>query len=250
MAESVFERVAWKVAQEAAARGKLPSKVAKYLPSARKLLGGDIEGAVLDALGIVDAGGGSIGRPRIGGSLARPSPLLGGINLKKVREIFEKSAGTEYAKKNLWFLSITDLKNNGGELVDHNLFATDVSYAPLTVVGEAVAIGSGSFDKVTGTERVSMRISTLDDSAGSIKNWFKERHDRMCRQNGLFGLPVDYLFRVEVTHAVISGGDVSAYKDSFIMRAGTIEYELSRRDDALQELQMTFEQYDTFATLS
>lgn len=254
---SIFDRVAEAVTQKAIAnvQASTPSKIQKHLPLARKLLFGGVDSfanagldLLLERFGVLGGAGSRI--PGTSRALREPTALLGGITLKQAREIFEQSIATDFAKKNLWCIRVTNL--NGGA-IDFNLFATDVSYAPFTVTGDAVHVGAGSFDVVTSSERVEMRVTTLDDSIGSVKNWFKERHDQMAFKDGTVGLPVDYLFKVEVMHAFISEqayGSGEAFWDTYIMRPGGMEYDLSRRDDGLQELQMSFVQFDTFSAMT
>ena len=250
MAESIYDRASAGATSKAAEsiRRKIPSKVKDNLPLARKLAQGDANpllDAVFERFGINGTRGG-------GGGLVGPSKLLGGLTLSKVREMYDRAAGTDWAKKNLWFIRVTNIKGDMYGL-DVNLFATDLSYSPITITGEAVHIGSGSFDTVSNSERVELRVTTLDDTMGSVKAWFYDRHDAMCHRDGTFGLPVDYLFKVEVMQAFIDpsipGAD-QAHVDSWIMRPGSIEIELSRRDDALSEVSMTFVQFDTFTGLT
>lgn len=245
---SIFERISGQITSAALQKVKIPAKIQRHLPLARKLMRGDVEGLINAGL---NALGNKIGALGPSAGLYTPSALLGGITMQQAQAIFDECVATDYAKKNLWHINISNLA--GPQPYNFNLFATDVGYAPHTVTGEAVYIGSGSFDKVTGTDRVEMRVTTLDDSAGSLKAWFHERMARLAPVDGTFGLPIDYLFRVDVMHAFISEeaeGSGSAYVDTFLMRPGNIEYELSRRDDNLQELQMTFVEFDTFAALS
>ena len=255
---SLFERIATAVTQKAvhSVKASTPNKIQKHLPLARKLLfkGPDaFLNAGLDALlerfGVIGGAGSRL--PGQSRALREPTELLGGITLKQAREIFEQSAATDFSKRNLWCIRITNL--SGGESPDFNLFATDVSYAPYTITGDAVHVGTGSFDVVTNSERVEMRVTTLDDASGSLKRWFRDRHNRMCHQDGTLGLPIEYLFRVEVMHAFISEqayGSGEAFWDTYIMRVSGKEIELSRRDDALQEIQMSFVQFDTFTALT
>lgn len=252
---SVFERIAYQVAERYAPKLKVPDKVLKHLPVARELLAGNFEGAVDRALGNVLGFDFGV-RPRFGqlfgAALANPSPLLGGISAYEAEAIYKQVAGTDWAKKNLWHLAIYDLSPSGIDRPDANLFATDVGYAPFTINGNPVVVGSGSFDTVQGRAPVEIRITTRDDSRGTLKKWFQNRVIRMCRPDGTFGLPIDYLMRVDITHAYISPGvqgASNAHVDSYIVRPGALEVENSRRDDNLQELQLSLVEFDTFNNL-
>lgn len=241
MATSIFQRLSNQVAQKFLPKLSVPTKLSKYLPAATSLLRGDISGAAGSLLDQV------LG-PFLGSSIdGTKLKLSGGITLDEARRIFEETANADFAKKNLWFLSVTNI--GGGSAPYLNLFATEVSYAPYTVTGEAMRVGSGQFDKVDGTERVSMRLTTYDDSSGTIKLWFEDLQARIAHKDGTFGLPSEYLVRFTITHASIIEGEGGAYTRSMVMRPESLECDLSRREDALEELQMTFVQFDTFSSL-
>lgn len=250
---SIIERASSAAAQIAVNKlaAKVPASVRKQMPLARQLLNGNIGGAVDSALDALFQKMGISGTLLPNSVAPGASPLFGGITAQMARDIFEQSRSTEFAKKNLWCLRVRNIQ--GGEALDINMFATDVSYSSFSVQGDSVHVGSGSFDSVTNSERREMRVSTLDDTYGSVKRWFRERHDRMCNRDGTFGLPIDYVFRVDVLHAFINEevpGAVQGYVDTYIMRPGSMDTELSRRDDGMQDLQLTFVQWDTFAALS
>ena len=251
---SIFERATNAATQMAIQRAtsRIPAGARKHLPLARKLLTGGVSG-------LIDAGlNQAFERLGLNGTLlpgqadlSQPSELLGGITLAQARQVLEEHSAQVFAKKNLWLLRVRNLK--GGASLDINMFATDVAYSRFSAQGDAVLIGSGSFDNVTNADRVEMRVTTMDNTYGEVKRWFEERFRKMCRADGTYGLPIDYLFRVDVTHAHVSEsveGAENAVIDTFIMRPGTLETDFSRREDALQELQMTFVQWDTFSALA
>lgn len=241
MATGLFERLAYQVGQKYLPKVGIPSSVNKYVPAIRSALQGNFSGAASSLLDQV------LG-PMLGSSLEGTElKLAGGITLDEARRIFEESAGTDYAKKNLWHLAVANIA--GGTAPNINLFATDVGYTAHTLTGEAIKVGSVWFDKVDGTERVEMRITTYDDASGSVKWWFEDLVSRIRNLDGTFGLPGEYLVRIKVTHASIIEGVAGAYTNSYVMRPATIEYDLSRREDNLQELQMTFVQFDPSSSL-
>ncbi|WP_313453290.1 hypothetical protein [Stutzerimonas nitrititolerans] len=238
MATSLFERLAYQVAQKHLPKLGVPAKVSKYVPAIRSVLQGDFAGAagsVLDQL---------LG-PMLGSSIeGSPLALAGGITLAEARRMFEESANTVYAKKNLWHINATNV--SAGMAPNINLFATEVGYSPHTMTGEAVKIGSVWINKADGAERVEMRITTYDDAQGSVKQWFEDLRLRKCHLDGTFGLPSEYLVNFTITHASILEGVASAYTNTYTMEPGSIDFDLSRREDNLQELQMTFVQFDPF----
>lgn len=221
---SIFERVAYQIGQKAASN-----------------LGG-LSGLAQFGLNVLQNR--AAGRVKAG-----HRALIGGISRQAAREIFEKAAKIDYAKKNLWHINVANLRS--GQAPDVNFYATDVSYADTQVQGAPVPLGSGHMDTVETISPVELRITSMDDVGGSIKTWFNTLRLSMARPDGTFGLPLDYLVRITIHHAFIEDADNSerAYVDSFIMRPGGIEKELSRREDGLQELQLSFVQFDSFTNL-
>lgn len=126
-----------------------------------------------------------------------------------------------------------------------NLFATTVSYSPETMLGEKIPFGSANMDKLTGTESTELQITTMDDEAGTLKRWFEGKCGQAARKDGTFGLPSEYLVNIAIYHAVVKPDD-RAFKFHAKMRPASIQYDLSRSEQALQEIQMSFSQFDSF----
>lgn len=176
--------------------------------------------------------------------------LSGGLNLHNYAKVMEEFQSIDLARKNLFMFSATNLTT--GTSPDMNMFVIDYSYSPFTVRGDAVAVGAGSFDNVTGVEAIRLQVTCMDDVGGSVKTWFKNLKRTMAPGDGTLGLPIEYLIRVGITHAFANDGAdnaSSAFLDSFVVRPESIQLEGSRRDDGLQELQLSFIQFDTFTNL-
>lgn len=193
-----------------------------------------------------------------GGSLGSGagSKVIGGVTLEKAKEIFNEVANTDHARKNLFYISVDDISPSGDWLgegnANFNLFATEVSYTPVTIQGDAVSVGSAQFDAAKGSERVEVRVTTLDDDKGTIKRWFNAKAAAFAHPDGTFGLPIDYLLHITILHSFIAEdapGAGSGLKNKYLVRAGSIEHSLSRREDGLEEIQMTFVQHDTFSVV-
>ncbi len=241
MPTPIFERIGNQVAQKFIPKVTPPAKISRFIPAARGILTGDFEGAANSLLN-------QFLGPMVGSTLeGTPISLAGGLTLARLRQMFQESAATPRAKKNLWFIRFTNI--GGGSAPDINFFANDVSYAPHTISGDSIKLGSVHIDRPDGIERVEMNINTLDDQFGTLKNWFADLRYRYARRDGTFGLPSEYLVRVSVTHGSLVEGDVNAYTDSYVMRAGSLSTDLNRREDNIQELAMTFVQFDPFMPL-
>lgn len=187
------------------------------------------------------------------------NPLMGGISPSKAREIHETYSNTEFARKNLFLLEVSDLSpasdgsnryvEEGGIYGTFNLFVTELSYSPLTITGEKRKIGSTSTDSVHSSEPAEIRITTMDDSAGTIKKWFAGKCNQAAPSDGTVGLPIEYLVKIRVLHSFITdelGKMGDGYSDVMLMRPANIDMDLSRRDQALQELVLTFVQFDNY----
>ncbi len=246
-----------------AGRAAAMEAVGRFAPkeysAVNKALSGDYLGAGIDALKQTALGSKLNGL--LSGSLisdllfqSNRNPLLGGITPAEAKRICAEVQATQYAKKNLFFLEIVDyfpdLGGTQGQTSSlFNMFATSVSVGPNTISGDNHAVGSANIDNVHGSERIELRVTTYDDAAGSIKQWFQTRADLIAHSDGTFGVPADYLVQVRILHAAIND-DVMAryggYEEKFIMRCGSLETELNRSEDGLQEVQLSFVQFDTF----
>ena len=179
------------------------------------------------------------------------APLWGGLTPAKYRELFVESAMTSHSWKNLFYVAITERKpslESPFGLGKINLLALDLSFGPCTLAGEATALGAVNMDGLSATERTELRMTTLDDDAGTVKRWFAAKCDQAARTDGTFGLPADYLVTVDITHMAPTnaGSNDDRMRHRFLMRPVSMELELSRRSAELEELQLSFVQFDTF----
>lgn len=188
-----------------------------------------------------------------GNPLRTPSPLLGGLTLEMAARIHAESRSIEHAKKNLFIVEVSDLKKTKSGLVEgdgpytFNFFAVDVGYTAHNLIGEKRRIGGAVVDGLLGQEPIEMRITTFDDTLGTLKSWFREKAAAISNRDGTVGVPADYLVKIRVRHATIYGAESDPFGDEYLMRPMNLEHDLSRRDDALAELQMTFTEADTQA---
>ncbi len=190
-----------------------------------------------------------------GGQVANPrntrTPLLGGITLDQAARMHAEMRSVDRAKKNLFVIEVSDLSTSNNSLPEgdgfysFNFFAVEVNYAPLTISGEKRRVGGVMLDGLTGNEPVEMRITTFDDTEGTLKRWFSSKAESIAHKDGTVGVPADYLVKIVVSHAFVAGAEGKPFREEFLMRAVNIEHDLSRRDDAMAELQMTFTETDT-----
>jgi hypothetical protein len=189
-----------------------------------------------------------------------PTPLFGGISPSDAKQIYSAFAALQLAKKNLFLVEVSDYKPQQVEIFTSgplalytpgsrafNLFVTDIDYAPATISGDKHRIGSASMDSVGGFEPIEMRINAIDDVLGTIKLWMQYKCSQVANVDGTVGLPKDFLVKIRVLHSFITNdSNKNGYEDNFIMRPVSVSSSLSRREDAPQEIQLTFTQFDTF----
>ncbi len=176
-------------------------------------------------------------------------PCFGGISADNARELVNRLQRENYAKKNLWLLEITSALAGGAiDMPERfNLFATDLEYSACILQGEPVQVGGAQVSTVTGSDPVELRITTYDDSAGSLKKWFAAHHALASAQDGTISEPAKYAIRIAVVHAYIDRSNAgNAFAVDGLFRPGSLDLSLSRREDALEEISMTFNQLDTF----
>lgn len=175
-----------------------------------------------------------------------PTPLLGGISPTEARNIYEDMRSQRFAKKNLWLLEVSS-RLKGDMSQRFNLFATEVEYEPFIITGEKRRVGGAVIDAVQGSEPVELRLTTIDDQQGTLKRWFAAHHGAASARDGTVGVPDSYAITIKVVHAFITrGSNRGGYEDIGLFRPVNMAVSLSRREDGLEEVQMSFSQLDTF----
>jgi hypothetical protein len=178
---------------------------------------------------------------------ATPNPLLGGITPIEARMIAEDLTSRELSRKNLFLLEVVSNLLGSGAGQTFNLFATGVEYSPYTLSGEKRRIGGASNDTLQAGDPVEMRITTYDDKAGSIKGFFAQHAQKAVRQDGTVTPPSYYALKIKVIHGIISQNyNFGSYEQSGWFRPANIEHSLSRTEQGMEEVTMTFTQLDSF----
>lgn len=218
------------------------------IDAARSVLDGDYEGAamrVFDSGLLNDIFPGASGIAAQARYWGTPTPLFGGITPTEAKRIYNSMRGLKLAKKNLFLIEVVSRVENA--MNKFNLFVTDVEYAPLTITGEKHKIGSATVDSVRAGEPIELRFTTMDDEYGTIKRWFAEHCSAVVNADGTVGVPDQFAIRFKIVHGFITpDSNTGGYEDIGLFRPANMEVSLSRRECAMQELQMTFSQLDTF----
>lgn len=213
------------------------------------VMSGDYEGA---AIRLLDSGLLSKYLPGLGGIASQsaywgsPTPLFGGISPREAQRIHEEARRTDFAKKNLFLIEVSSALQ--GDVSERfNLFATDVEYAPMMISGDKRKVGAAHIDSVNSSDPTEFRLTTLDSKDGFIKRWFMTHGGKAAARDGTVSPAGTYAIRIRVVHAYItSSSNRGGYEDKGLFRPATIDLSLSRREDGLSEVQMSFSQLDTF----
>ena len=209
-----------------------------------------INDAMGGAMGGFGLGGQNLRIGATGGSVSQPCgavPILGGVSMAEAAALHQQQQEADYAKKNLWMLEVVSSPLFGSFQEHFNLYAFNVEYAPVTISGDKIKVGAAVIDSVLTAEPVEMRVTTRDDRFGSIRKWFDAHANASVNADGTVGYPADYLIKIKVTHAFITpDSNQGGHEDFGQYRAGSVDVSLSRSEDALEEMTMTFIQLDTF----
>lgn len=192
---------------------------------------------------ILPGGSGIASQTRFWGA---STPLYGGISPGEAKRIYDEMRGQKLSKKNLWLIEVSS-RLSGDASQRFNMFATEIEYEPFNLTGEKRRVGGVMVDTIQGSEAVELRLTTLDDNAGTLKKWFAAHHGAASARDGTVGVPDAYAITFKIVHAFITrDSNRGGYEDVGLFRTGNMAVSLSRREDGLQELQMTFSQLDTF----
>lgn len=173
-----------------------------------------------------------------------PSEIFGGLRPGNARQVYLTAMRAGKARKNLFLVRCESwIGGDVSQLV--NLYALDVEHGLGEVSGSKGRVGAAAVDLLGQLESGTLRITTLDDKVGTLKRWFDAHIAATANKNGTFGVPARYAIQIQIQHA-FAGPSFGGYLKRGLYRAQSCETGLSRREDALSELSMTFTQLDHF----
>jgi hypothetical protein len=209
-----------------------------------------------------------------------PNPLLGGYSRKETQKQAQLAFKTAYAKNNLFLVRLFDKNypytktitfNSENGLPDSarhlwDLLAMGVSFNPIAITGDAVKLGMLQGDSIQQSERVEVRMTLLDTAQGDIKRYLSAKKKQMINKDATANPPSDYVLEMLIIHidqtigrTKIGGKYIGVYdelelleknytKHRYKVRVSTLDIDLNKREDSLQELQVTFTEVDPFMT--
>lgn len=238
-----------------AASSQLQNKLMnRFAPHVVKPLQKALRGDMGGALSAMQAGLLGFAQSRLAEGFGK-MPLLGGMSLREAKQLQREAAQTRYARKNIFSIVLEDPNpppNCDDVAYLFGFFATDVAFGPNTITSEPKQTGTAVMDSVSGTERTELRITTYDDTQGSIKRWFDGKCAQIAHSDGTVGLPVEYLIKLSIMQGAVddlSAALCGAMLAEYVVRPASCELEYARSEDQLQQVQLTFAQFDTFAQI-
>ena len=209
-----------------------------------------------------------------------PNPLLGGYSRKEVQSLTNKAIRTAYAKNNLFLVRLIDpnYPTRSGKTMFFpddfdaadepdrvwDLFAMGVSYNPIAITSDAVKLGMLQGDSIQQSERVEIRMTFFDNTIGTIRRYLLAKKRQMINRDGTANPPSNYFISLSIHHldqtigATKVGNKLigvfdeerlireSYIKHEYIVRVSSLDIDLNKREDSLQELQVTFTEIDPF----
>lgn len=174
------------------------------------------------------------------------TPVVGGLSVQQAQQVLDAAHGKQYARQNLFLVEVSSALA-GDFSQTFNVFCHGLEYAPVTLSGDKIVIGSAAIDNLKTSDPVELNIRCHDDTQGTVRRWFQRHAEVAAPSDGTVGLPGKYAIRFKVLQAFINRDtNQGGYEDKGLFRPANLQIALSRDDDALAELQMTFTQLDTF----
>lgn len=212
-----------------------------------------------------------------------PNPLLGGYSRKETQKLAQIAFTKAYAKNNLFLVrfydknwpnrkpkgSISNFENGLEQGLDTviDLLAMGVSFNPIAITGDAIKLGMLQGDSIQQSERVEIRMTFFDHTNGVIKRYLSAKKNQMINKDGTANAPDSYTFDVLIIHLNQTVGTTKVGKkligvfdeDTLInksyskykykVRVSTLDIDLNKREDSLQELQVTLTEVDPFMSV-
>lgn len=176
--------------------------------------------------------------------------LAGGLSMWDMLDIHARTNGDDLSRKNFYILEINDRSRaspviNGEKYSQFNLLTTSLSFNSFDIQGESIPIGSVELDKLGSNAKTVLNLTCYDDKWGTIKQWAALKSQVMTGSDGTFLPPVYYCFEVRIVFGT-NIPDPKFYEQIYLMRVQTMPHELTRQENGLEELNLTFSQVDTF----
>lgn len=211
------------------------------------LKSGNLDGAGLKLLdsGMLDAVLSGKGGKAGNSFQSRSNPLFGGITPARAKMMYESLRGNEFAKKNLFLVEVESNLNGSSASEAFNMFVIGLDYEPFTVSGDKRKVGGATVDIVTSGEATELSFTTFDDKDGTLKRWFSDHHAAAVSPDGTVGVPGRYAIKFKIYHGGVEASG-ARYVDIGYYRPVKLGVSLSRQEDAMEQLEMSFTQIDTF----
>ena len=174
----------------------------------------------------------------------------GNLTIAQIWQNYQLTNVDNLSRKNFYILEINDRQasqptQNGAYHSLFDLVATHLSFTSFDIQGEAVQIGSVEAEKIGANARTILNLTVFDDETGTIKQWAQTKATTVAASDGTVMPPAFYCFEVRIVFGT-NIADSRFYEQIYTMRVQTMPHELSRNEQGLEEITLTFAQTDTF----
>ncbi len=233
----IFARLASQATSKVADKisGKLTAGVMKYTRAARNLLSGDLSGAGNALLDNVFGPSSSYGAGNV---------MLAGSTWAAMYQTYLDAQNVVRERQNLWHLLVEPLGSTRAPSI--NMLAQSISYNGMQLGYDPRKIGSGFTQAPTGSDPVTLTITTLD-SDGEIKEWMEQLKAKAVHPDGTFGLLSDYANKFTITHGGWQEG--RGYSKTFVLVPVDYQVALDRSVEEFSTVTLTFTEAESYGAL-
>lgn len=177
--------------------------------------------------------------------------FAGGLSLKDMQQIVETTDSKTLSRKNFYVLEISDglsgqpVEGVQPHLSKFNLFVQSLDLNPIDISGDVHLIGSASMNIPQQNNLTEMNLTILDDINGTIKQWARQKLAYSTPSDGTVMPPIYRIFSVRIIYGTNKALE-DYYNERYTMELASSSVQLTRTEQALEELSLRFVQESTF----
>jgi hypothetical protein len=177
--------------------------------------------------------------------------FAGGLSMKDMQQIVEATDGKTLARKNFYVLEISDglsgqpVEGVQPHLSKFNLFTQSLDLNPIDISGDVHLLGSASMNIPQQNNLTEMNLVVLDDINGTIKQWARQKLAYTTPSDGTVMPAIYRTFSVRIIYGTNKALD-DYYNERYTMELASSNVQLTRTEQALEEISLRFTQESTF----
>jgi len=177
--------------------------------------------------------------------------FAGGLSMKDMQQIVEAADSKTLSRKNFYVLEISDglsgqpVEGVQPHLSKFNLFVQSLDLNPIDISGDVHLLGSASMNMPQQNNLTEMNLIVLDDISGTIKQWARQKLAYTAPSDGTVMPAVYRTFSVKIIYGTNKALE-DYYNERYTMELASTSVQLTRTEQALEELSLRFVQESTF----